>query len=146
MHDAGLRSAEKRGRKRLGEPLVVLDAGFFVALARRTQFAGEMLKRAKDRKTLTVAASTISEFWRQHRGLGESRFGLLRPVVFGVDEALAKRAGELLGATRGKNAMDAIVVALAERLRADEIYTSDATDIEKLLSVSTHLGCEVIGV
>lgn len=91
-----------------------------------------------------LAASTISEFWRTHRGLAESRLNLLRPTVIDVDQALAKRAGELLKATRGTNAMDAIVVALAERLRADQIYSSDVDDIERLLDASMHWRCEVV--
>ena len=59
---------------------------------------------------VVLAASTIAEFWRSHRGLAESRLSLLRPTIVDVDQALAKRAGELLKAARGANAMDAIVV------------------------------------
>lgn len=93
---------------------------------------------------VVLAASTITEFWRTHRGLAESRLSLLRPTIIDVDQALAKRAGELLKGTRGKNAMDAIVVALAERLRAAQIYTSDVDDIERLIDVSSHWGCEAV--
>jgi hypothetical protein len=93
---------------------------------------------------IVLAASTITEFWRSHRGLAESRLSLLRPTIADVDRVLAKRAGELLKATRGANAMDAIVVALAERLRAPQIYTSDVDDIERLVSVSSHWGCEAV--
>ena len=126
--------------------MVVLDAGFYLALAKNERFAGEMLLRAQERKSLVVAASTIAEFWRKHRGLGESRFGLLRANVIHVDAALAKRAGELLSLTRGGDAMDAIVVALAERLRAVEIYTSDPNDIEKLVRGSSHARCAIVAV
>jgi predicted nucleic acid-binding protein len=62
---------------------------------------------------------------------------LLRPIVVSVDESLAKRAGELLRHADSKNAMDAFVVALAERSRAHRIYTSDVIDIERLLSAAT---------
>lgn len=40
--------------------------------------------------------------------------------------------------------MDAIVVALAERLRAAEIYTSDIEDIDRLLSAATEWGCQSV--
>jgi predicted nucleic acid-binding protein len=125
---------------------VVLDAGFFVALARRDHVATELLARTKDSKAVVLAASTITEFWRTHRGLAETRLSILRPTVVDVDSRLAKRAGELLKATRGRNAMDAIVVALAERLRAAEIYTSDVDDIERLLDVAARWHCEAVAI
>ena len=117
-----------------------------MALARRDHVATELLAETKERKAVVLAASSITEFWRNHRGLAESRLGLLRPTVIDVDQALAKRAGELLKATRRTNAMDAIVVALAERLRAAQIYTSDVSDIERLLAASTHWHCEAVAV
>jgi predicted nucleic acid-binding protein len=126
--------------------MVVLDAGFFVALARRDHVATELLARRKERNALAVAATTLAEFWRTHRGLAESRFGLLKPEVIEVDEPLAKRAGELLQSTNGRNAMDAIVVALAERLRAAQIMTSDINDIENLLIVAADWPCEAVRV
>jgi predicted nucleic acid-binding protein len=55
---------------------------------------------------------------------------------------MAKRAGELLKHARGKDAMDAIIVALAERTSARRIYTSDVVDIERLLSAASDWGCE----
>jgi hypothetical protein len=61
-----------------------------------------------------------------------------------VDEPLAKRAGELLCATRGRNTIDAIVVALAERLRAAQIFTSDVSDIELLLGAANGWPCSVV--
>ena len=126
--------------------MVVLDAGFFVALARRDHVATELLARTKERRAVVLAASTITEFWRTHRGVAESRFGILRPSVVDVDRGLAKRAGELLKATRRSNAMDAIVVALAERLRAVQIYTSDVKEIEQLLDVAAFWHCETVAV
>jgi predicted nucleic acid-binding protein len=126
--------------------VVVLDTGFFLALAARDQVAAELLARTKERRALAVAASTLTEFWRTHRGLAESRFGLLRPNVVDVDEALAKRAGELLKSTSGRNAMDAIVVALAERLGAAQIITSDIDDIEMLLTAAADWECQAIRV
>ena len=123
---------------------VVLDAGFFVALAKKDHVAAELLSRTKEHRALVLAASTISEFWRTHRGLAESRLSLLQPTIVHVDQALAKRAGELLRATRGTNAMDAIVVALAERFRAEQIYTSDVDDIERLLYAAMQWHCEAV--
>jgi predicted nucleic acid-binding protein len=124
----------------------VLDTGFFLALAQRDHVATELLARTKERSALAVAASTITEFWRAHRGLAESRFGLLRPGVVEVDETLAKRAGELLRSSGGQNAMDAIVVALAERLQASHIYTSDVDDVETLLLAAADWPCEAVRI
>lgn len=127
--------------------MVVLDAGFFLSLAKQNALSpGGFLVRARESKSFAVPASTIAEFWRTHRGTAEARFSWLRPSVIDVDRALARRAGELLAVTRGSNAMDVIVVALAERLRAGEIYTSDIADIEKLVRNSAHPRCAVIPV
>lgn len=126
--------------------MVVLDAGFFVMLAKQNAVPNGFLVRARERKSFAVPATTVAEFWRKHRGAAEARFGWLQPRVIDVDEALARRAGELLAATRGSNAMDAIVVALAERLRAVEIYTSDHGDIEKLVRSCAHPRCAVVTV
>jgi predicted nucleic acid-binding protein len=127
--------------------VVVLDAGFFMALAKQNAVsAGGFLARARERKSFAVSATTVAEFWRTHRGPAEARFGWLRARVIDVDEALARRAGELLAATRGSNAIDAIVVALAERIRAAEIYTSDQVDVEKLVRSSAHPRCAVVPV
>jgi predicted nucleic acid-binding protein len=126
--------------------VVVLDAGFFVALGKRDFVARELLGRLRDRASFVTAACTISEFWRDHRGLAETRFGLLRPTVVDIDRDLAKRAGALLKASRGRNAMDALVVAVAERLRARQIYTSDTADVESFLRVAARWPCEVVPV
>lgn len=100
--------------------------------------------RAKHRRSLFVAASTISEFWRNHRGLPESRFGLLRPTIVDIDEHLAKRAGHLLMGTAGANSLDALVVAVAERVCAAFIYTSDVGDLEALLADAEDWDCNVV--
>jgi predicted nucleic acid-binding protein len=121
-----------------------LDTGFFIALAKRDGVGGDLLARTKERRPLAVAAPTISEFWRVHHGAAESRFSVLKPTVFEVDEPVAKRAGELLRSTGGTNVVDAIVVALAERLRAAQIYTSDIADIERLLAAAVEWDCEAV--
>jgi hypothetical protein len=105
---------------------------------------GDLLLRAKFRRVLFIASTTISEFWRDNRGLAESRFGLLKPTVIDVDENLAKRAGHFLKGTGGRNAMDALVVAAAERVRAAFIYTSDVDDIEALLLEAADWPCRVV--
>lgn len=124
----------------------MLDAGVFVALGRQDHVALALLNRLKHRVAIAVAASTISEIWRRSGGLCETRFGLLRPTVVPVDAALAKRAGELLRQTGGSNTLDAIVVAVAEHLEADRIYTSDVDDVEMLLTAAADWRCEVVGV
>jgi hypothetical protein len=100
---------------------------------------------ARERRVV-MAACTISEFWRDHRGLAETRFGLLRPSVVDIDRDLAKRAGVLLKASHGRNTIDALVVALPERLRARQIYTSDLDDVESLVRVASRWLCDAVPV
>lgn len=124
----------------------ILDAGAFIALGNHDQIAFALLRHLKLRDRLAVAATTIGEFWRSERGLSESRFGLIRPIAIPVDEPLAKRAGELLKRTRGANTLDAIVVALAERIGEGQILTPDVEDIECLLEASHAWECEVVAI
>lgn len=100
--------------------------------------------RAKNRRSLFVAASTISEFWRRPRGMPESRFGLLKPTIIHIDSELAKRAGRLMAGPAGANSLDALVVAVAEQIRAAFILTPDVDDIEALLAEADDWHCNVV--
>jgi predicted nucleic acid-binding protein len=93
-----------------------------------------------------MAASTIAEFWRSDRGSCKTLLGLVKPIAVPVDVSLAKRAGSLLKETRGDNVLDALVVALAERVDARQLYTSDPDDIERLLGAAKQWDCEVVKV
>jgi predicted nucleic acid-binding protein len=95
---------------------------------------------------LAMAASTIGEFWRSDRGTCEALLGLVKPIAVAVDGPLAKRAGSLLKETRGNNVLDALVVALVERIDARQLYTSDPQDMERLLGVAKQWDCEVVKV
>jgi hypothetical protein len=56
--------------------------------------------------------------------------------VVGLDDALGRSAGLLLGKARQRDAIDAAVVALASD--DDVILTSDAADIQRLVNSSGH--------
>jgi hypothetical protein len=55
--------------------------------------------------------------------------GDCRPAT--IDDALARRAGELCGRSGTSDVVDAIVIESAAA-RSDDVYTSDAGDLEHL--------------
>ena len=115
-------------------------------MSRRDHAATVLLQRLRDHSTLVTAASTIGEFWRSDRGTCENLFGHIKPIAVPIDESLAKRAGSLLRETRSNNVLDALVVALAERIDAQQLYTSDPDDMERLLGAAKQWNCEVVEV
>jgi predicted nucleic acid-binding protein len=81
------------------------------------------------RVRITVPTVVVAEWWRGQRGrVARVLDGV---VVEPLDERLARIAGEALGATRGANAVDAIVMASAAQ-RGDVVYTSDVSDLRRL--------------
>lgn len=111
---------------------LILDAGAFVAFERgdaavRAQFA------AARRLNLDLVTSSpvVGQVWRDGR-----RQALLARLVAAVDVRppgvmAARRAGELLAKTKGKDVVDALVVELARD--GDTILTSDPKDLGALL-------------
>jgi hypothetical protein len=81
------------------------------------------------RWTITVPSVVVTEWWRGQRGpVARILDGV---VVEPLVEGLARVAGEALARTRGKNAIDAIVVASAAQ-RGDVVYTADVADLSAL--------------
>ncbi|MFL6053880.1 MAG: PIN domain-containing protein [Actinoallomurus sp.] len=78
-----------------------------------------------------------TESARDHRGrVREADVFRLWCVIDTPSEAIAKRAGELLGRTRTSDAVDAIVVATAIDRKATLILTSDPDDLKALLQAA----------
>jgi len=81
---------------------ITFDTGALIALERRRQRMKEIVERAlaKD-QPLTVPADVVGEWWR---GRTDLRDAILESVdVEPLTEALAKLAGEALGASKGRH-------------------------------------------
>jgi predicted nucleic acid-binding protein len=114
---------------------IVYDAGVLIAADR-----GERRVWAEHRLRLEagmvpfVPAVVVAQASRSPRQAQMRR--LLRGCeVVELDEAEAHRAGALLGKARTKDVVDASVVTLAIRERAD-IITDDPDDIRRLLAAA----------
>jgi hypothetical protein len=81
---------------------------------------------------LATSAPVIAQAWRD--GARRARLARALPMVdvmvVGTDEA--QRAGELLGAARSSDVVDALVALVANP--GDEILTGDPADLEHLVS------------
>lgn len=109
---------------------ITFDTGALIALERRRQRMREVVERAlaADQR-ITVPADVVGEWWR---GRTDVRDSILESVdVEPLTEALAKLAGEALGAVKGATLVDAIVMASAAS-RSDIVYSSDIEDLERL--------------
>jgi predicted nucleic acid-binding protein len=119
---------------------VTFDTGVLIALERRHAGALALLRACRmSRASITIPATVVAEWWRgSHRALLES--GSLEPLTV----AVALRAGELLGESRGSNAVDATVVASAAQ-RGDLIVTGDTDDLRRLARSLRNVTVEGLG-
>ena len=118
---------------------LTLDAGALIAYERGDARVREILRVAFERGLVPVIpAVAIAEVWR--RGARSVRVARLLKAcwVERLDEQLAREAGELLGATRSAQTVDACVAAGVRR-RGDTLATSDRDDMRALLPGSIRL-------
>jgi BioD-like phosphotransacetylase family protein len=123
---------------------LVLDAGAFIGFEKRNQTVMALLQAARESGTdLVTSAPIIGEVWRNSRTQAElARF--LRSVDIKIPTALAAReAGELLGATRTDDVVDALLANLCEH--TDVLITSDPVDL-KLLTDSNKSRPKIVVV
>jgi predicted nucleic acid-binding protein len=112
---------------------LTFDTGALIALERRRLRMRKVLQLAHDeRRTITVPAAVVAEWWRSRTDLRDSILASVR--LEPLDDALAKLAGQALAATGSSNAIDAIVMASAAQ-RGDVVYTSDHDDLVRFSSV-----------
>ena len=115
---------------------LVLDSGALIALERNDRAMWRRIKAALLAHQVPVShGGVVGQAWRG----GGSRQSLLAKALAGIDvrplnEALGRRAGELLGAARQRDVIDAALVLLASD--GDLIVTADPTDIEPLALAS----------
>jgi predicted nuclease of predicted toxin-antitoxin system len=114
---------------------VVFDSAVLI-LAERDAPEFRALRAAlhEDRQVAVVPLPLVAEVWRDGTRQANLARALKATEKADCTEAVAKRAGELLAATGGNNAMDAIVVATAEQRRAI-VVTGDPRDLGEL---ATH--------
>jgi hypothetical protein len=108
------------------------DAGVLVSLDRNDRMAWAILRRSINRGEVpTVPTVVTAQAWRDggRQAMLARALGQCRPES--LDDALARRAGELCGRARTADIVDAIVVESASR-RQDVIFTSDMPDLEHL--------------
>jgi hypothetical protein len=112
---------------------ILLDAGALVAIDKRDRSLGAMLKLLqRTGSPVRTSAAVVAQVWR-----GGSREWNLARLLAGVDVFPmglrdARRAGELQGATRTSDVVDAHFALLAED--EDIVLTSDSKDIGRLLT------------
>jgi len=106
---------------------VTFDTGALIGLERRTERMKAVLARIAARQLpVTIPSVVVAEWYREQRDA--NRVLALAKTVEPVTEALAQLAGAALRATKGSNAIDAVVMASASR-RGDVVYTSDVRDL-----------------
>ena len=115
---------------------IVYDAGALVAADRgERQLWAEFAVAVADRRPVVVPSPVLTQAWRGRPSQARLAKLLGGCRVVAPDETLAKQAGVLLGLSRTRDAVDAIVVATAVALRA-AIVTSDVGDITKLVDAA----------
>jgi predicted nucleic acid-binding protein len=113
---------------------ITLDAGALIALDRGDKRLIALLDRAlKQRLKLRVPAGVVGQAWRDGRiQVALARFLRTDEVeIISLDEHLARACGELCGASKTRDIIDASVVILA-RQRGDYVVTSDPRDLRRL--------------
>jgi predicted nucleic acid-binding protein len=125
-----------RSRRRKAPPAqrLILDSGAVIALARNDQRARAALAAAWEAGVeVAVPAVVLAETVR-----GAAKDAPVNRVlkavgeVIAADEQVARMAGGLLGATRSRSTVDALVVASAHRAGGGVILTTDPDDLTPL--------------
>lgn len=118
-----------------GRSRLILDAGALIALARGDVRARAVLELALDERLLVQLPTPVLA--QVHRG--DRDHARSDRILGSIDEhmptteAVARRAGELLGRTGLTDAIDAIVAAEALDGAPAAILTSDPDDIDQLV-------------
>jgi PIN domain len=122
---------------------LVLDAGALIAVDRGDRDVQRDIQDALRAGTpVRTNANAVAQVWRN--GARQARLArLLRDIkIEPITREDGYRAGELLGATRTKDVVDATIALLAKA--KDKLYTSDPADLQKLCT-ATGFKAVVIG-
>lgn len=116
----------------LGVRGLSLDTGVLIALERADRGVVARLKEALvSGRRITLPTVVLAEGWRGGERSARVAALIEACVVEPLVEAVARRAGEAVGAVRGATTIDAIVVASAAT-RGDVVLTSDPGDLRPL--------------
>lgn len=126
-----MRGPERPGARPGG---LILDAGALIAFDRNRRHVVVLLARALEHGwPIAVPAGALAQAWRD--GQQQTRLArLLRSrsvTTEPLDDRLARKAGQLCGARRTADVIDATVV-LSAQARNQVILTSDAADLQQL--------------
>jgi predicted nucleic acid-binding protein len=115
----------------------MLDASFLIAVEKSDPRCTVWVDEAAERNIpMATVATIVAEVWRGGaRQAPLSKFLKMIPVL-SVDDAAARAAGRLLGATGSSSTVDATLVVWAAR-RGAAVLTSDPKDIAPM---AAHLG------
>jgi predicted nucleic acid-binding protein len=114
---------------------LTLDSGALIAFERGDREVVAIVARALERRVaLAVPAGVVGQVWRDGRKQARlSRLLASRVVeIEPLDDARARAAGQLCGATGTADVIDASV-ALCARARGHGVLTSDPGDLARLL-------------
>ncbi len=115
---------------------IVLDAGALLAVDRGDRAMAARLRIAeRNGIELRSNGAVVAQVWRDPSGRQAELARLLRSVsVAPIDRLLGQDAGVLSGRAGVGDAVDAIVVAIANP--GDRILTSDPKDVRALVAAS----------
>ena len=113
---------------------LTLDVGALIAVEKGNRAVLVTLQEAlAEEAGITIPAGALAQVWRG--GARQARLASLLAVegveVEPLDHRTARRAGELCGATRTRDVIDAAVVVGAKS-RGDVILTSDVDELRRL--------------
>lgn len=112
--------------------LIAVDSGFLVAVDRRSSLASAWLERiVREQCDVVVPSVIVAEAWRDGSRQAVLARWLRGCSVEAIDERDGKRAGELLAAAGSPHTIDALVVAVAERVGA-MVLNGDLDDVGPL--------------
>lgn len=116
--------------------MLVLDAGALLAVERGDREVVALIKRERRAGRVPVThGGVIGQVWRGGTGRQAMLARLLPGIaVAALDERLGQRAGVLLARSKTSDVIDAAVALLARD--GDELLTSDAGDLRRLLQVT----------
>jgi len=111
---------------------VVLDSGALIAIDHRDRTVGAMLRvLQREGSAVESSAGVVGQVWRDGRRQANLARVLPGVNVVAIDDGMAKRVGELLGASRTRDVVDAHVALLVQP--QGRVLTSDDSDIRALL-------------
>lgn len=110
----------------------VLDSGALIAVDKRDRRVGAMLRvLQRDEVPVHTSAGAVAQVWRDGRRQANLARVLLGVDIAALDDGAAKKVGELLGANRTSDLVDAHVALLVQP--GGRVLTSDEPDIKMLL-------------